>query len=306
MKAKTAYRTTLCLLAIVCSLLGAGCRQKKVEPEMTDSVKLEVLDINLERNPNDHQLLYQRARLLLGMDRVREAAYDINRAVNLDPDNIRYLLLKSDISFANGSIEDSYRTLEAAEQIDPQNIDVQLKLGEITFYSRNYDRSLKYLTAVTEREPNNRTALFMKGYIYLEKGDTADGVTLLRRVTDKYPDYAPAFEQLGILYATRLDPLAAEYLGTAIQLEPNNTNSLYALALYQQDLGNYEQAESLYRQLLDLNPNSADAWHNLGYIQLTHYTDYRQAVELFDRALACDPTHPQALANRQLALDAQK
>ena len=300
------HRPLLLVLTAVCCLLATSCRQKNPEPDMADSVKLEYYDLKLERNPNDHSLLAARAQVLFDLKRLKEAAYDINRAVELDPDNLQYLMLKSDISFANGSIEDSYRTLESAERLAPNNIDVQLKLGEITFYSRDYDRSLKYLTNVTSNEPNNRTALFMKGYIYKEKGDTASAVNLLRQVTDKFPDYAPAFEELGILYATRRNPLAAEYLGTAIQLAPNNTNAVYALAMYHQDLGNYDAAESLYRQLLDLNPNSADAWHNLGWIELTHYSDYQRAVEYFDRALAADPQHPESLANRQVALEAQK
>lgn len=306
MNIKATYRTLFVALAAAGCLLGAGCRQKQVEPDMADSVKLEYYDLGLERTPNDHRLLAARARVLFDLQRIKEAAYDINRAVELDPENLEYLMLKSDIAFANGSIEDSYRTLEAAERLDPQNIDVQLKLGEITFYSRDYDRSLKYLTNVTEREPNNRTALFMKGYIYKEKGDTAQAVTLLRRVTDKFPDYAPAFEELGILYSIRQNPLSAEYLGTAIQLDPNNTNALYALAMYHQDLGNYDAAESLYRQLLDINANSADAWHNLGWIELTHYSDYQRAIEYFDRALAIDPAHAEARVNRQVAQEAQK
>lgn len=306
MSTKSTFRTALVALAAAGCLMALGCRQKQVEPEMSDSVKLEAYDLGLERDPNDHRLLAARAQVLFNMGKVKEAAYDITRAVELDPENLEYLLSKSDIVFANGSIEEAYRTLESAERLAPDNIDVQLKLGEITFYSRDYDRSLRYLSTVTEREPNNRTALFMKGFIYKEKGDTASAVNLLRQVTDKFPDYAPAFEELGILYATRQNPLAVEYLGTAIQLEPNNTNALYALALFHQDAGNYDAAEALYRQLLDLNPNSADAWHNLGYIELTHYSDYARAIEYFDRALAVDPSHPEALANRQLALDAQK
>ncbi|MBP3763521.1 MAG: tetratricopeptide repeat protein [Bacteroidales bacterium] len=293
-------------LLIPLALALAGCRQQALDGDMPDSVKLEVLDLNLERKPDDAKLLAARARVLLNMGRVKEAAYDINRAVSLEPDNVQYLMLKSDISFANGSIEESYRTLDAADHLAPGNIEIQLKLGEITFYSRDYDRSLVYLSSVTEREPNNRTALFMRGYIYKEKGDTANAVKLLRQVTDRFPDYAPAFEELGILYAIRLNPLAAEYLGTAIELEPNNTNAIYALAMFHQECGDFEAAENLYHQLLVINPHSADAWHNLGWIALTQSGDFAQAVEYFDKALEAAPGMASAIENRQLALDAMK
>ncbi len=300
------HTRTYTLLALALLTLAAACRQQQPDGNVSDSVRLELLDRGIDRNPDDAKLLASRAQLLFNLGRVKEAAYDINRSLQIDPDNLPNLLLKSDIFFANGNIEESFRSLEAAERIAPDNLDVILKLGEITFYGRDYDRSLRYLSSVTEREPNNRAALFMKGFIYIEKGDTANAVILLRQVTDKFPDYAPAFETLGVLYANRLNPLAAEYLGTALQLDPNNTNVIYNLAKYHQDLGNYETAESLYRQLLALNPNSADAWHNLGWIQMVHHGDNTLAAQYFDSALAIDPAMQNALTNRQLALEQTK
>lgn len=296
---------TYCLLFFL-PLLTVGCGPREIEDDMPDSVKLELLDINLERDPDNPEILAARAKVLFNLKRVREANFDIDRALKADPDNLDYLMLKADIAFANGNIEESYRALEAAEKQAPDNQEVQLKMGEITFYSRDYDRSLKYLSKVTERDANNRAALFMKGFIYKEKGDTANAVQLFNRVCDKFPDYAPAFEELGVLFATQDNPMAIEYLNTALQLEPSNTNAMYALALFYQNHQEMENAEVLYHQILDLNPASADAWHNLGFIEMTYYTDFQKAVEYFDKALEANPDHPQALANRQLALEAKK
>lgn len=301
MKKKTAY----CLLLLL-PLLAASCGQREISDDMPDSVKLELLDINLERDPDNAEILAARARVLFNLKKLKEAQFDIDRAVKADPDNLEYLMLKADIAFANGNIEDSYRTLEAAERLAPNSKEVQLKMGEITFYSRDYDRSLKYLSKVTERDANNRTALFMKAFIYKEKGDTANAVQLFNRVCDKFPDYGPAFEELGVLYATRDNPMAVEYLGTALQLDPSNTNAMYALAMFYQNRQEMENAETLYRQILDLNPASADAWHNLGFIELTYYSDYQRAVEYFDKALEIDPQMENAVANRQLAIEAMK
>ena len=296
---------TYCFL-ILLPLLATSCGQREITDDMPDSVKLELLDINLERDPDNAEILAARAKVLFNLQRVKEANFDINRALEADSDNLEYLMLKADIAFANGSIEESYHALESAEKLAPNSKDVQLKMGEIMFYSRDYDRSLKYLTKVTEHDANNRTALFMKGFIYKEKGDTASAVQLFNRVCDKFPDYAPAFEELGVLYASRNNPMAVEYLSTALRLEPSNTNAMYALALFYQERGNMENAETLYHQILDLNAESADAWHNLGYIEMTYYSDYQRAVEYFDKALAINPEMENAIANRQVALDAMK
>ena len=295
------------ILIALLALALAGCKQSSSDfDSLSDSEKLEVLNAQLDRHPKDAEALAHRATVLLNLGRAKEASYDIARAVELDPDQVDYRLRQADICFANGDVESSYKALGEAERLDPESLEVQLKMGEVMFYSRDYDRSLKCLSKVTEKEPDNRTALFMKGFIYKEKGDTTNAVGLLRKVCDLYPDYTPAFEELGILYSIHNDPLALEYLGTAVRLEPNNTNALYALALYHQQNSNMDEAETLYRQILDINEQSADAWHNLGYIELTYYNDYQRALEYFDKALEADPSHQAAQANRQLALEAKK
>lgn len=289
------------IILIVAVMIVVACKGNNEGGELSDSQKLELLDIRLEKTPNDASLLAERARVLLNLGRAKDAVYDANRAVSLKPEKVEYRLLQADACFANGNADDSYKALTEAERIEPDNMEVQLKMGEITFYSRDYERSLRCLTKVTEKEPDNRTALFMKGFIYKEKGDTAGAVVLLRKVCDLYPDYEPAFEELGVLYATRQNPMAVEYLTTALTLEPNNTNAMYALAMYHQERQEMDEAEGLYRRMLDVNSNSADAWHNLGYIELTFYHDYDRAITYFDSALASDPGHEATIINRQLA-----
>ncbi len=290
-------------LMLVATLSLAGCHQKVINDDMPDNEKLEVLDLKVEKHPNDAAIRAQRAQVLLNLGRTKEALLDIGKAVSIEPKNADYLMLQGDIYFALGDIAQSYKSLSEAESIRPESVEVQLKEGEISFYSRDYERSMRHLTAVTEREPENRTALFMKGFIYKEQGDTANAITLLRRVCDIYPDYEPAFEELGILYSTHNIPLAEEYLNTALRLEPSNTNAMYALAMYYQNIDALDQAESLYRKIIEINPNSSDAWHNLGYMELFRYRDYEKAIEYFTKAAEADETNIAALTNRGCAYE---
>lgn len=293
------------LIVMIAAVVATGCKQRVIDDDMTDSEKLEILDLQIEKHPNDADLLAQRAQVLLNLGRAKEASYDINKAVKTEPDNDKYLMLQADIYFANGDVSNSYSALSAAEKLSPDSKEVQLKMGELTFYSRDYDRSLKHLTNVTEKEPDNRTALFMKGYIYKETGDTMSAVTLLRKVCDLYSDYEPAFEELGILYATHHDPMAVEYLATALRLEPTNTNAMYALAMYYQETEEYAEAEKLYRQMLDVNPNSSDALNNLGWLEKEVYGDMDRALEYFTKALEANPNNEEAQKNAALFTEKQ-
>lgn len=297
------HRLLLFALVAILSVWSSACRETPSQAPTTPEESLKMLDAKLYKHPKDAALLFERAQIYMQMNRVNEAISDLTRAISIDNSKIGYHLLLADAHFANGDVEHAYSALRAALELNPENEEATLKMGEIAYYSRDYDRAMECLTSVTAKDPNNRTALFMKAFIYKETGDTTNAVLLLRKVCDLYPDYDAAFEELGILYASRLDPLALEYLSTAIRINPQNTSALYALAMYQQDSKQYDKAEELYKQILDINPNHKDAWHNRGYIQLFVYGDTEQAIEYLTRALQCDPAFIEALVNRGCAYE---
>ena len=293
----------LLLILVPALFLIVGCGNRNDFQDMSDDEALKVLNIQIDKHPKDDNLYYHRAKIYLGLNRVNDAIADLSRAVSINDKDPRYHMLLGDAYFANGNVENSYKSLQRALDLDPDNQEAILKLGEIAYYSRDYDRAMENLGKVTAKDPHNRTALFMKGFIYKETGDTSNAITLLRKVCDIYPDYEPAFEELGVIYSELHDPLALEYLNTAIRIEPQNTNALYALAMYHQELDHIEQAEEIYKQILDINANSKDAWHNRGYIQLFTYGDYDEAVEHFTHAIQCDSTFIEAWVNRGCAYE---
>lgn len=289
------------LLPIFFSLMG--CNRNVESSNMSNDEKLKVLDVQISRHPKDDKLLYQRAEIFLEMERVNDAIADLVRAVSLNNKEVKYHMLLGDAYFANGDVEHSYQTLQNALALDPTNTECYLKMGEIAYYSRDYDRAMDNLGKVTAKDPQNRTALFMKGFIYKETGDTVNSIQLLRKVCDLYPDYEPAFEELGILYAAHHNPMAVEYLSTANRIEPKNTNVLYALAMYYQEGNKLDQAEQIYKQIIDIDANNKHAWHNRGYIEMFTYGDYPKAVEYLTRAIQSDSTFIEAWANRGCAYE---
>lgn len=293
----------LLLILIPVLLVAIGCSHKDRSADMSPEEILKVLDVKIHKHPKDDKLYFSRAKIYLELERVNEAISDLTRAVSINGKNIEYHIALGDAYFANGDVEHSYKSLQKALELDPDNQEAYLKLGEIAYYSRDYDRAMENLGKVTAKDPQNRTALFMKGFIYKETGDTSNAIILLRKVCDLYPDYEPAFEELGILYADHRDPMALEYLNTALRIEPKNTNALYALAMYYQDANLVDKAEEYYKQILDINSSHKHAWHNRGYIQMFTYGDYEEAIEYMTRAIQCDSTFIEAWTNRGCAYE---
>lgn len=78
----------------------------------------------------------------------------------------------------------------------------------------------------------------------------------------------------------------------------------YNLANTLRALGHAEGAETEYRLSLDLNPESAEAWTNLGTL-LRSLHRHDEEIKCFDRALEISPAHPFALLNRGIYLSRQ-
>lgn len=284
-------------------LVCSACHRDTDLRGKTPEEKLAILDNKIHHKQNDARLYAQRGEVFIELGRLSEAINDLSRATRLDDDNAAYYQLLADAYMRIGNIDRCYETLTKASELKPDDKAIILKMGEAAYYHNDLDRALVHLTQVTENDPNNRTALFMKSFIYLDRGDTASAVVLLDKICGLYPDFAPAFEHLGSIYASRKSALALEYYSTALKLDPENTSVRYGLAMYFQSTGDFEQAEKYYKEILDRDENDANAWHNRGYIQLFHYSDYELAIDYFTHALTCDSTHVASLVNRGVAYE---
>ncbi|NJO39661.1 MAG: tetratricopeptide repeat protein [Cyanobacteria bacterium CRU_2_1] len=83
-----------------------------------------------------------------------------------------------------------------------------------------------------------------------------------------------------------------------------DSQSLFQTAIQQHQAGQFQQAETLYRQVLQEQPDQVEALHLLGV--LLHQTGQHQAaVELISTAIALKPDYPEAMYNLGLALQEQ-
>lgn len=283
-------------------ILALGCSPKSNQ-EMTPDQQIAVLNAKIKKNSKDAELYYQRAEIYLQLEKVNDAINDLIKAVELEPKVVKYHTLLGDAYFKNGNVENSYKSLQEAIRLEPKNLEANLKLGEIAFYSKDYDRAMECLTKVTSVDKNNRTAFFMKGYIYKETGDTTNAVYYFRRVIDLYPDFEPAYEEMGVLYANIHNPLAVEYLNTALKLEPKNVNALYAMAMYFQEIEEPDKANEYYTKILEIDPLNKFAWHNRGYMEMVLYEDYDAAIDFFTQAIDADNQYVEAHSNRGLCYE---
>jgi Tfp pilus assembly protein PilF len=163
---------------------------------------------------------------------------------------------------------------------------------------KDYDKSMDNIKKALEIDKMNPNAYFLRGYIMKETGDTARAVIDYKKAIQLKSNYEQPFEELGLLYASRGDGLAVDYLKSTISINPNNTHAMYALALFYQDHNAIQEALDMYKRILKIKPDFADAIHNVGYINYEYKHDYNTALDCFTKAIKADPTFTQAYYNR--------
>ena len=85
---------------------------------------------------------------------------------------------------------------------------------------------------------------------------------------------------------------ARNVLTTALSEFPKSTRLLFARATLLERRGLFNQAETDYRQILNLAPGDAGALNALGYALTNNTTRFSEAADLLEEALTKDPRNP--------------
>lgn len=294
----------LIILFLAVSL--TNCKQNaKTEKKEDVNISSELREINtqIEKNPNDHKLIHQRALIHLKESRPYEALSDISKALQLDPQNTTYTITLADIYFSLGNIENTRKSLITAQDNDPSNTEPVLKLAELNFILKDYEKMSLYLNRVLEIDNTNAKAWLMRGMALKEQGEKEKALRAMKEATLLDPDYYSAFVEAGILSKQLKSHLAQDYLTHAINLKPQQIDARYALAMYFQENGKLNEAIQEYYTILSIDKKFVHAHFNLGYIHLVDLMLYDKAISHFDNAIQIDPRFAEAWYNRGYAFE---
>jgi len=134
--------------------------------------------------------------------------------------------------------------------------------------------------------------------------DSAD--LMLKRVLQIDSKNLPALHILGLIKVSQSHyKEAADYLGRAARLNPNDASIHYNLAKALSDSGNDKDALIHHKKAVALALTNPEAWLNYGK-SLSNLGCYEEALIQFDKALGLRPDYAEALLNKGAALKGLK
>lgn len=159
-------------------------------------------------------------------------------------------------------------------------------LSQIAFYAvlaadrvGNQEAVIKYApTAVNEPE-NGKFALQTLAEAYKAKADTIKFLELLNQGAEKFPAHDYFFANLVDIYTNKGQIENA--MGVAdkmIEVNPNNKLSLYIKAFLFHNMKKYDDAIEYYKKTIDVDPEYADAYSNIGLAYIMKAQDLAETM----------------------------
>jgi tetratricopeptide (TPR) repeat protein len=254
-----------------------------------------LLETFVGANPGDQAL-----KMLYGQLLVDEREFSTARAVF--ERMLREYPKDPDVLFAVGILSLQLEDLAGA----------RLHFGRLYETGQRQDEAAFYLGQTAERAEDITTALdwyakvgdasgddarVRMAFLRAKRGEVTQAREILQRMRDQSPDNAIA---LFMVEAEILDEVgrADEARGVydeALAVFPGEDSLLYARGLHAMKRGQIELGERDLRQIIEVDPDHADALNALGYTLADQSDRFEEALELIERAHALKPEEPAIL-----------
>jgi len=129
--------------------------------------------------------------------------------------------------------------------------------------------------------------------IYLRHGKASDAQRHARRAAALDPQHVASRQVLCQMYSARHDPQSALPLRRELcKLVPDDPHQWLQRGILSYQLGNLEEAERAFRQLIEIAPQQAEGYLTLAQILMQPDKDPQEAVALARRGIELAPTAP--------------
>jgi tetratricopeptide (TPR) repeat protein len=309
---------------------------------------LSRIDKIVARNPQNAVVLYERALILIDASKIDTAEAELRKVVALQPnfyDAERVLgrVLLDRAGTDRAKVDEALVHLQNAFRIYPDDLGTGMAISQIYSVSGRPAEAEKVLAAMLERAPDQRGLNYSYAQVLTKLGRGAESLKYLERAVEVDPTFGLAIQQLVEIYqSTNQWQKAAEVLQPLINddptnldfqrqqaffylragmaekararfaellvIDPKDTRTQYYLAESLSDLERYDEADRIYRQLLEKTPDDPDVLASFGLAQVGR-KKYDEASKTFRTLLALPDAAEgvQTLAKSQLAfIDLQK
>lgn len=174
--------------------------------------------------------------------------------------------------------------------------DARMRMGVTFLDQRNLPMAMRELARAAELDPDNPEIEMTLGLAWQARGDSGKAEEHLRRAVALKPDYAEARNNLGIVLAGRKkwDDAVREFEAAAANpVYTTPERAYFNLGEVYRAKGDREKAEAAYRKSVEADGRYAPSWLGLSWA-LADQGKLQEAAAVLSRCLEIIPDHAPA------------
>ncbi len=234
-------------------------------------------------------------RIALQEDAQGMAEESLLRALQTDPRNFAARRLLASLYVSYGETDEAAMLLKEIENWLPGIEDryvLHLSLADVYSRAHLYDDAIREFRRATEVNPDPLNAYDGLVEAMMRAGKVDEGIVLLNEIVRRFAADRPLEVQRLRARALMIQKKPDRALGILQQIRkehPRDLDTLFMLGVLNTDMKNEREAEAVYRQVLQIDPQNPTGLNNLGYLYAQRGVRLDDAETLILQALAVMP-----------------
>ncbi len=292
-------RSIQVLLALIIG--GYGVRTFVRNPAWKDNYTLFMTDI--ANSPNSAKLNNAAGGELIAqsdkdvseeakMEKINRAKIYLEKAIKIYPlYNNAYLLLGNAYLKGDKNFEKAFEAYKGALRINPQYGDAIRNMSVLMNNWNDNPAKKATLKNFILEQPDNASLYAQLGAVYNNAGDYDSSIIAYKKAISIDASNSDNYNQLGMVYGRNKGMFDSSiyYLNMAIAKDPNNADAYENLGVGYAMKKDFQNALTIFRQGLQVNPNSAKLNLNLGYTYM-NMGKPAEGQPYINRAYELDPS----------------
>jgi tetratricopeptide (TPR) repeat protein len=250
----------------------------------------------VQLQPNDPSVLARVADFHTLHQNIPKAIELYKKILEKQPhaENIRLKLALSYVAKEDG--KQAVQILEEIVQHEPFRFQVFTLIGELYEELKDHDRALANYRLSLSANPNQLVPHLKIALLEIKSKNSLDAIKQLEEAKAKFPTTPQIPYFFGLAYSdSKNHPKAVEAFEECARLAQSSNPEMldsvfyfyYGAALERS--GNFDQAVTQFKKVIDLNPDYVDAYNYLGFMYADKNIKLDEALQLIEKALAYEP-----------------
>ncbi len=200
-------------------------------------------------------------------------------------------------AISDGDVQLAEVLIADCMQMNPNSASIHFLKGSLFERQQKIDEAVaSYLKAI-EIDPEFSRSYYNAGVLLLLQGRTVKASEMFYELSNHSPRFVSDFLRIGRMFILQKDYLSAHrYLRTAVDISPNANayNDLAVISIFEKD---YDNAIQFALKSIEINPQIASAYNNLGVAYANGKKDYMRAIEYYTQAVEINSKYSIAYQN---------